>query len=378
VLSVNAGLKDIPTLNMIFGVGLLAPWLVAFALSLLALRGEDKSIMLFLLFSMLSINLGSDYILSGEHQIMVTLCWPILFLLLRHSPLKWYDVIILWGLLVCFTRLYSTAIAPASLFILIASTRARSSQSLSEKTIFLSVILFSIVVIVVSAYAIISPRDPGNRTLFAVSMIKVIRTPEILMSTAFLILFFAGWYLNRNMLAWLAVIPPAIYVVYVISTGHTPTAVESFENRALSLHFLPLLMLGAVCIRWKNCTLDGNLAVIVVVFTFVIVGANLYSTNQWHEFRTQMKNELLSSNGLIPIEATDLLVSPVVWPWNNPLLSIVWSDDCVQSVILNADGLRWQPTGPPEYFWLTEYGCYTAEFSQFYSELCVCDKSGLN
>ena len=48
VLSVNAGLKDIPTLRIVFGVSILVPWLLAIGLSLFALRHEDKSIMLFI------------------------------------------------------------------------------------------------------------------------------------------------------------------------------------------------------------------------------------------------------------------------------------------------------------------------------------------
>lgn len=375
VLAVSAGLKDIPSLRMIFGMGLLVPWLLAFSLSLLALRNQHKSILLFMLISLLTINLTSDFMLVGEHQVMTVLSWPILFFLLRRLPFQWYDTVSLWALLLCFTMLYPTAIAPASLFVLIAFFRMKCAESRKERGIFLGAILLSIITIGIAALMIIMPRDEGNRGHFILALLKLGTNPELITSVSFLIPFFAGWYFRRPWLVWMAAIPIVVYAIYSGLTGHSLTAYESFENRSLSFVFLPLLMLGAVFINWKKRTLNFSVVAVMLLLTTVMLTANLISTMHWREFRNQVHSVLLEREGLVPIESTGLLDSPASWLWSNSLLSVVWSGRCVQTVILNHRDIDYQPAGPPERFRLRSYVGYSEELRQYDSELCACDSA---
>ena len=372
VLSVNAGLKDIPTLRIVFGVSILVPWLLAIGLSLFALRHEDKSIMLFMMASMVSINLTSDYILAGEHHVMVLLSWPILFFLVRRSPLEWHDAVILWGLLFIFSRLYPTALIPATIFVVIGLARILYSESTKQKTIFLGAILLSAVVIAISVYFIVNPSHFENKASFSKAIKTALWKPEAITSATFVILVFAGWLFRRYLLIWMAILPIAGFALYVMWTGHSLSAGQSFANRTLSSSLLPILMLAAIGIQWKERQADLKIATVFALFVAIMVAANLYSTWQWSQFKAQMKTVLAEKKGLVPIETTELIKSSQRWRWNNEQLSVIWSNGCVQSIIVNVKDGRWQPKGPPETFRLKDYTCYTSEFLRYDSSLCPC------
>jgi hypothetical protein len=374
VLAVNSGIVDIPTLRILFGTSLLVPWLLAFGLSLFALRNEDKSAMLFMMISMVSVNLTSDYILSGEHHVMALLSWPILFLLLRRAALQWYDAVLLWGLLILFSRLYPTALILAALFLLIGSHRAAYAESYRQRTIFLGAILISAVVICIAAYYMLEPRSSSNRASFSAAIIKAILSPHSATSAAFTALFFVGWLFRRRVLVLAAVLPLVCFAAYVVWTGDSLTAGQSFGHRTLSISLLPILILLAVSVHWKERRADSTTASVSTVFVAVMVIANIYTTLQWAQFRDQMRFLLAENEGMVPIETTVLERSSQRWRWNNEQLSVVWSDGCVRSVILNEEDGRWQPKGPPEAFRLREYSCYTSEFLRYDPSLCLCGR----
>jgi hypothetical protein len=83
LMAVRAEITSIIILSWLYAAGIYLPYLIAYVLCIYALRGMDKQIMVFFIFGTVGINLSSDYILAGEHQVMALLTWPILFLLLR-------------------------------------------------------------------------------------------------------------------------------------------------------------------------------------------------------------------------------------------------------------------------------------------------------
>ena len=88
VLAVKSGITDIPILLKWFAFGIYLPYLISFLICIYALRDENKTLLLFFLASMVAINLSSDYILAGEHHVMVNMSWQIIFILLRRTCLS--------------------------------------------------------------------------------------------------------------------------------------------------------------------------------------------------------------------------------------------------------------------------------------------------
>lgn len=373
VVAVNAGVKNMSALSLVFGASILFPWLLALGLSLFALRDEDKSVLIFMMVSMVSINLGSDFILTGEHQVMVLLTWPILFYHLRISQLRWYDALILWSLLLLFSRLYPTAVIPAAIFLLIAVVRIVRSSPYKQKVVFLGASLLSSIVIAAGTYTILYPRAVENKQAFLESILRPFGTSVALTAMAFAVLLSAGWFWRKRFLVWLSLLPVVGFLAHIVLTRDFLSSGESFEYRTLTLTLLPVLMLGAVAIHCRRRTLDNRIALVVGAFIAVMITGNLYGTWQWSQFKSQMTEILIARDGLVPIESTDLNGSLLGWPWNNAQLSVVWSQGCVRSILLNADGAAWQPAGPPQTFRLKEYLCYTAEFQQYDPTLCLCE-----
>jgi hypothetical protein len=374
VLAVNAGLRDIPTLSKVFGFSILMPWFIAFGFSLYALRNEDKSVMLFMLISMTSVNLTSDYILVGEHQVMALICWPILFFLIRRSSLHWHEAFALWGLLFLFSRLYQTAIIPATIFLLISLARTMRAETRKQRLIFLVVIQLSALVIAIAAHGIFNPKHADNKAKFATAIIPSLLTPEALTSMSFATLFFAGWYFRCRKLVIASVVPVASYAFYVVWTGHSLSALSSFESRTLTLTLLPVLIGFAIGIYLKKLIPESANGGVFLFFLAIMITSNVYSTKEWGCFKTQMKKVLAESDGMIAIEKTVLLKSPQRWRWNNTQLSIVWSDGCVRSVVLNPKSDRWEPRGPPAWFPVKAYTRYSNAFLKYDADLLPCSR----
>ena len=372
VVAVNLGVVSLPVLRAVFGASMFVPWLLAFSLSLYALRREDKSVLLFFFFSMVCVNLTSDFILVGEHHVMALLCWPVLFLLMRKPAHRLSDIILMVALLSIFTRLYPTAIVPAALFLLVSLAQLFGPTTGKQKAVFLGTGILSVTVIAFASYSMLFPRNPGNMQQVYSAISQTLLIPEAMASISFLVFLVAGWFFKRNSISWLALLPVAGYVFYVVKTGHSLSAFQSFDNRTLSLTLLPLLMLAAIAVKWKKRTANNATIVVSTVFVMVFVAANIFSTLQWSQYRSQMQAVLKQENGFVKIEATHLYQAPQRWGWNNDQLSVIWSNGCVGTIIQNAEKVAWEPKGPPERFRLKNYSCYTAGFSRFDSELCTC------
>lgn len=137
VLAVKLGLKDIPLLSKLFAIGLYFPYIASFALCIYAIRRENSLLLVFPLISIVGINLPGDYILIGEHHVMVLLSWPILLLSLRKEPLTWSDGGLLWLLLALFSRTYEAATIPAVIFSTIFVIRlSRTRQNKRQIVIY--------------------------------------------------------------------------------------------------------------------------------------------------------------------------------------------------------------------------------------------------
>ena len=348
VLAVRSGITDIPILLKWFAFGIYLPYLISFLICIYALRDENKTLLLFFLASMVAINLSTDYILAGEHHVMVNMSWPIIFILLRRNALTLIDGFLLWILLIIFSRLYESALIPALIYSVICVARLYYYRSTKQRVIIIGALVLCFTVSAISFYFIINPRDAANRVYFIYGLIAPFKNPEAMAAACFIVVYTIGLILKSHRIIISAVSPLIIYALFRLFVDHGVSASVSFASRTLSITLLPVLLVGAILVWYFKSELDRTGILTFVAFIMVMVAGNLYNTNNWKDFRHEVKQLVKTHEGYIPIEETRLKDNPYRWGWNNTELGLVWSAPRVKAIILNQQNVRWEPFNPRE------------------------------
>jgi hypothetical protein len=347
VLAMRAGVTGWPALEALFAVGLLLPFPVSFALCVAARRGRSKWPLLFPIASLLVITIPADYLLVGEHHVLVALAWPILLLALRQARLAGWELVVLAGLAVIVARTYESAVLVAP--VLAGACVLRGRREPARQVIFGAGL---------AAYSILFPRDPGNRSAFLQALVAPARRPQVLIGMAFLVPFLLALRRPRTRTMWLAVGVGAIgAIVAAGATAGTPGwrgfyalvwAGDSFASRTLSMTLLPPLLVIAAMLLHRDESVRFTAAPFAAfaLFAIVVAAVSLHENRQWIEFRSAFKATLATRTGLVPIESTPMAGHAAAWPWNNPLLSYLWSGDVVRAVVLNPADTSWEPFDP--------------------------------
>jgi len=362
VIAVQLGITDIPTLIKWFAFGIYLPYIISFLLCIYALRDENKALLLFFLASMVAINFSVDYILAGEHHVMVNMSWPIIFILLRRNNLTLMDGFLLWILLIIFSRLYESALIPALIYSVICFVRLYYYKSKEQKVIMVGAISLCFAVSAISLYFIINPRDAANREYFIHGVLAPFINPEALAAACFVAVYTIGLILKSHRIIISAVSPLIIYALFRLFVDHSVSASVSFASRTLSVTLLPVLLVGAILVWYFKSELDRTGILTFVVFIMVMIAGNLYNTNNWKDFRNEVKQLVKTHKGYIPIEETTLKDNPYRWSWNNTQLGLVWSAPRVKAILLNEQNVSWEPFNPRETLILKNYLQYDNVF----------------
>jgi hypothetical protein len=377
VLAAKSGLNDIPTLISIFAAGIYLPYVLSFGFCLWALRGDNKTLLIFPLSSMVAVNLSSDYILAGEHHVMVLLSWPILFFLLRRQPFTWADGFWASVLLILFCRTYETATIPALIYAVGFSFRYRLSDGKQEKFINGFCLALSIAVLMIGLENAINARDPANRSSFVDGVGAALENREAIVAATFILLFTSGLLWRSSWLAWLATIPVLIYTYVVFSADHGVSAYVSFSSRTLSLTLLPLLLTITIASWYYGIDVNNryNLGIFAAFILIMVIG-NVRFSSDWSTFRQDAIDLLKDKQGFIPIEHTHLRDNPYRWSWNNSQLSLVWSRECARAILLNPQGISWEPFNPRQTLVLKKYVEYHQLFQSIDNDARICGARG--
>jgi hypothetical protein len=78
-----------------------------------------------------------------------------------------------------------------------------------------------------------------------------------------------------------------------------------------------------------------------------------------------------SENGFVKIDETILKDSRCAWAWNNSIISVIWGQPCVQTILLN--NLNPGPYDPHKTLILKKYVKYDSFFLSVDSTVSVCD-----
>lgn len=118
--------------------------------------------------------------------------------------------------------------------------------------------------------------------------------------------------------------------------------------------------------------LDKTNILIFTAFIVLMTAANIHDSNDWRDFRAQVKQIVETQRGYISIEDTVLINNRNRWAWNNAELGLVWSAPCVRAILLNPSGIRWQPFNPRKKLVLKKYLHYDAFFRTVDERISTC------
>jgi hypothetical protein len=210
----------------------------------------------------------------------------------------------------------------------------------------------------IAAVSILDPRDPANRSAFLQSLVAPARRSAVLMGVAFLIPFALALWRARQRTWWLAASVVTLLALPLLgSTGAVPGwpglsaavwAGDSFASRTLSMTLLPplLLVTAFVMRRDERTVFTAAHLTAFALFTITLAAVGVHENRQWIDFRTSFQTVLVTRTGLVPIESTPLATHPSGWPWNNAILSYLWSGNVVRAVVLNRSDVEWEPFDP--------------------------------
>jgi hypothetical protein len=367
ILALRSGVSDFAWLKAFFCLGLFLPYLFAFLLSLYAVRGQGQFLICFFLVSILAVNLASDYHLTGENQVMSLLSWPILLLSLRRPAISRLDALITWSLLVLLSATYPIAAVTASIVAVVLGIRLHHGECAETTTnlwLNLVTIVLCVGVVLINSYYILFPLYLVSRDSFQAGiLLALVKNPLGISGSVFSVLFAMALIRRERMYSALCVLPTLGYLWYVFSNERGLSAGVSFSSRTLTLTVLPLLLTLAALTSPRAVQFRARHALVAVAFVFAGALGVLVSSNDWDRFRGQFHQILESRTGYVPIQETPLRASSDSWPWNNSLLSVVWSYPCVRAIVLNATPVGWQPFDPKTTLILKRYVRYARPLS---------------
>jgi len=356
VLGLKLGVTDLTTLKFLFGAGLYFPFIASFALCATFLHGRSPALLLLPIFSLLSITLLGDGIMTGEHHVLTAIVWPIIFILTSTRELKTAATISLFVLLALHSRTYESTVATGLLFSVICLIRILAHTEKKQRIINGVAMLLSLSSVVVAILATVFPRDPNNRSGFMNAILESLANPSFWIAVVFILPCLIGPLTKKTQLLKWGLICSLLLTGIYVSTGHQHYLPLSFSSRALTLFYLPLLLLAAPLLQLRKKAINKTEWSYLLFFTLLCAGSHLCLSRHWVDFRSTFKTELAQHQGYTPIENTLVYQHSQMWGWTNPLLSYIWTDQSsVRTIILNPNYSTWQPFEPSEHVIFTEH-----------------------
>ncbi len=334
VLALQLGVKDVTVLNRLFALGIYSVYLISFLLCDLALRKNDKTLLIWPLISMVALNFTTDYHLSGEYPVVMLLAWPILFFLVR-TRLNQAERVILILLMVVYSRIYQTAMASSLVFaglLVYQYFFRKSGRSNFELYILL---LFAAMIFAIGLYTTIYPFSDANKSAFLDGLPLIFQNKPLCISVLFMVLFVFGSAYRKSWLYAVSLFPLLFYLWTLFNSGPGISAYISFASRTVSTFILPLFLITSLFFHYRGFRFRRIPLLIISAFIVLMVAGNIRYSVDWRNYKKEFVSVLNNHSGFVSVEKTTLLNNPCHWMWTNPFLSLAWSDGCVTSIVLN-------------------------------------------
>lgn len=368
VLSLQLGISNPGFLKTIFGAGLLLPYFVAYLIARWQTsRGVPPFFLYSYIFALVAITLSSDFVLYGEHQLVLPLAWPILGYLLypRNFPVSSLWIPVVFSFFMVLT--YQPVIVIFTLFFMVLFFFWKKEfvfrgKAMDEyKTVGLLLCIFWAIGIAVALHGILFPRSLENRSSFIAGIYYTALNPVLQTALASLtgFLIYLRFPRTRPLLLGIGIIAGIYIWHYRFSLF---SAYISFSSRALVLLLLPLLVLITA---WavKNFSMSRVSSSGFAAFMMLPVLANIASTNVWHDFSEKVREvAVCGRTELVPASEHRLNSHPASWSWTFPSLSIALGGPNVRSLLENANG-TWQPFDPRSTRPIPEFAGYAQNSS---------------
>jgi hypothetical protein len=352
VVGLHLGVSSPGLLRLFFGLGHLLAYPIAYvALRWQVNRGAEPALLYTYVFGLVSITLSSDFILMGEHQLLLPLGWPILAFLTLPRLFGLAESCIAVVLSLLMVRIYEPALFVFLSFFLVILTKGRRDLygALLQRNYGLVLamalcMLCWLAGIGISLDGIVHPRDPANRSSFAAAILHVTANPVLQMTVISLVFFFAGIRLPR---ARAVLFSMALSVAYLVCRDRFAlfSARVSFDSRILVLS-LPILIGLSVWILPKF-PLTTRESLWFSAMLALPVAVDVAGTDVWHDFAQKVQVFAASQDdGFVPASVHRLNRHPASWNWTFPSLSIVLAAPHVGSILENSKDVKWQPFDP--------------------------------
>jgi hypothetical protein len=329
-LAMKFGVTDLKTLKWLFDFGMHQYFVLSLAACLFALRGLDKSLMIFPLVSFILVVMPQGYNLFGEACFLAVIVWPVLFMLLRPT-FERIDYVALLAFILMFWRSYETAAATAAVLAYFAFVRGRPAPS-RERLFWHGVVALLIAIAAFQAYWILFPGSSDNRGWFTIGLFATLVNACLIASLLASAALIAGIALKQQTVI-IAAFAVAVLTLVMPLVGIYTGAFVSFAARSLTLSLLPFLLIAAWFAAGRTW-LGRREIVLLSALSAVLAFGFAGSWGGWYLYKARVETALARHSGFVPLNDTGLLPDRYSWKWTMPMLSVLWSGKCVSTVIL--------------------------------------------
>lgn len=335
IAAVQFGITHLGTLKFLHGFGLIFPMIISLVGSWVYCPAAKRNLLMLPLLSIFVLNYPSDAIMTGESHVLIYLSWPLFFAVISERLFERSRFIPAVILAILYARLYESALFTGGLLTGILFLRLLGEKESKNRTLGYALMLILAASAIIAAWAIVFPRDPNNRSDFIGAMLSGILQPVFQVSFAFTLFWCLAALFQKSMLRVVGYVVGALVLLYQCMIGMPDlTASVGFGARTLSFTILPLLI-GLAWLMQRMHSADHPPLRGLVMGLMVLVCFQVYSTTAWMDYRDEFKTTLSSNHGYVPVASTPMHEHPQRWYWTNPILSYLWSENEVSTIVLN-------------------------------------------
>ncbi|HLI64120.1 MAG TPA: hypothetical protein VKV05_12025 [Terriglobales bacterium] len=331
VIGTHLRIHSLHVLSLIFGVTLYSHALLS--LYLCHRYAPRRWYMLFPLLSFFAGTMNVEAYLSTDSHFVVSLYWPLLFILLFREELTAGTTLLLIALSIPTILSYESMMFFG--IILAAVCLWRWKRLPHQRALMAALAVWYVAGAALAAAAVIWPFDPSNRTGFFHAIFWLMGSSHLAAKISLVVLLCCSVLLvlpSRlpiQKLTFAVGLLGLLYLYFAVFVGHTPSSLDvEVQARVLNL-LLPLAataLLLLVLVGWSrpDARAIGLAAVLIGGLGFGQVFWNLAAINRWQGMLATLCYELQSHEGPLPYQDS-ILSSPQLGPLHLGELDPNWS-----------------------------------------------------
>ena len=310
VIATHLRIHSLHTISLIYGITLYSHALLS--LYLCYRYTPRRWYILFPLLSFFAGPMNVEAYLSTDSHLIVSLYWPVLFILLFRTELKRGTLLLLLCLSLPMLIAYESMLFFG--FILAGVCIWRIKRYPQQRNLLAGLTCWYVMGMLIAVVSILRPFDPGNRTGFFHGLKYLLLSTHITAQVSVLTLVCSFVVLvlpcrATVMRAIVAVVGLAgvTYLMQQILTGHTPTGLEG-EVAARTLNLIsPLVASILLLLVLSGVSRPPRQA---IAFAALLIGSlglgqalwNLAAIGEWRAYLAMLRYDLQQHEGPVPYE----------------------------------------------------------------------------